>query len=104
MGGFLLVKLLVKVHMLFITFAYITSNCYICGIGIDHCDLLQCLLWGFNGGEIDWGNPYETIHVNNVSPSKFRCFKNNYGHTMGNCFGFHKLQNFLKPKSMPLSY
>lgn len=60
--------------MLFTTFAYTGSNCYICVIGIDHCDLLQCALWGFSGGEIDWANPYKTIHVNNASPSRSRCF------------------------------
>jgi hypothetical protein len=48
---------------------------HICVIGINHCGLLQCALWGFNGGEIEWGNPYKTIHVDMLYQAYLGVFK-----------------------------
>jgi hypothetical protein len=48
---------------------------HICVIGINHYGLLQCALWGFNGGEIEWGNPYKAIHVDILHQAYLGVFK-----------------------------
>ncbi len=48
---------------------------HICVIGINHRGLLQCALWGFNGGETEWGNPYKAIHVDMLHQADLGVFK-----------------------------
>jgi hypothetical protein len=48
---------------------------HICVIGINDCGLLQCALWEFNGGEIEWGNPYKAIHVDMFHQAYLGVFK-----------------------------